>query len=130
MLSKYREGFLLFCVQLFLTTEGTETLFSLFLHSFHFCPGIESKLDNINQLKVKGLVLGPLHTVQADKSSTLDLQTLDPTQGTKEELLGVLEKAHRKGRSSDNISYATYCHPIILNRLCGVFHATLFLLGF
>lgn len=84
----------------------------LSLYSFHFCPGIESKLDNINQLKVKGLVLGPLHTVQADQPNTLDLQDLDPLQGTKEELLGVLEKAHRKGRSSDNI--ATYCHPIIL----------------
>lgn len=59
--------------------------------------GIESKLDSINQLKVKGLVLGPLHTVQADRPSTLDLQTFDPQQGTKEELLGVLEKAHRKG---------------------------------
>lgn len=87
-------------------------------------------MDNINQLKVKGLVLGPLHTVQADQPSTLDLQNFDPMQGTKEELLAVLEKAHRKGRSSDNIGYATYCRPIILNRLCGVFHATLYLLGF
>lgn len=118
-----------FFSSVFLTTEGTETLF-LSLYSFRFCIGIESKLDNINQLKVKGLVLGPLHTVQGDQPSTLDLQNFDPTQGTKEELLGVLEKAHRKGRSSDNIGYATYCHPIILNRLCGVFHATLYLLGF
>uniref|UniRef100_H2US53 Solute carrier family 3 member 2a n=2 Tax=Takifugu rubripes TaxID=31033 RepID=H2US53_TAKRU len=59
--------------------------------------GIESKLDNINQLKVKGLVLGPLHTVQANQPSTLDLEKFDPRQGTNEELLGVLEKAHRKG---------------------------------
>ncbi|TWW63011.1 4F2 cell-surface antigen heavy chain [Takifugu flavidus] len=59
--------------------------------------GIESKLDNINQLKVKGLVLGPLHTVQADQPNTLDLEKFDPRQGTKDELLGVLEKAHRKG---------------------------------
>lgn len=132
VLSKYRECFLLFCVQLLLTTEGTKTLFSLSLslYSFHFCPGIESKLDNINQLKVKGLILGPLHSVQADEPSTLDLQNFDPMQGTKEELLVVLEKAHRKGRSSDNSGYATYCHPLILNRLCGVFHATLYLLGF
>lgn len=100
------------------------------LYSFYFCPGIESKLDNINQLKVKGLVLGPLHTVQVDQPSTLDLENFDPRQGTKEELLGVLEKAHRKGRSSDKIGYATYCYPIILNRLCGVFHGTLYLLGF
>lgn len=81
---------------------------SLFLHPFHFCLGIESKLDSINQLKVKGLVLGPLHSVQADQPSTLDLQVINPRQGTKEALLGMLEKARRKGRSSDNITCVTY----------------------
>lgn len=85
-----------------LTNSHSSTLGSL--HPFCFCPGIEAKLDNINQLKVKGLVLGPLHTVQADQPSTLDLQEIDPEQGTKEELRSVLDKAHRKGRSSDNIS--------------------------
>ncbi|CAG04608.1 unnamed protein product, partial [Tetraodon nigroviridis] len=61
--------------------------------------GIEAKLDSINQLKVKGLVLGPLHSVQADQPSTLFLGEVDPNQGTKDELRSVLEKAHRKGIS-------------------------------
>jgi len=60
--------------------------------------GVEAKLDEINKLKVKGLVLGPLHTVQADQPNTLDLQAIDPTQGTEEALVAVLEKAHKKGR--------------------------------
>ncbi|KAM7366151.1 hypothetical protein PAMP_015616 [Pampus punctatissimus] len=61
--------------------------------------GAEKKLDNINQLKVKGLVLGPLHTVQSENPNTLDLQEIDPVQGKKAELVAVLEKAHKKGIS-------------------------------
>ncbi|XP_077444195.1 solute carrier family 3 member 2a [Stigmatopora argus] len=61
--------------------------------------GVEKKLDNINQLKVKGLVLGPFHTVQADQPSTLQLKEIDPTLGSKKDLIAVLEKAHKKGIS-------------------------------
>ncbi|XP_041821019.1 solute carrier family 3 member 2a [Chelmon rostratus] len=61
--------------------------------------GIEAKLDNINQLKVKGLVLGPLHTVQPNQPSTLNFEDIDPTKGTKKALTDVLEKAHKKGIS-------------------------------
>lgn len=58
-------------------------------------------MDNINQLKVKGLVLGPLHTVQAGMPETLDLQDINPNHGTKEALLKVIEKATRKGSFSN-----------------------------
>lgn len=70
--------------------------------SLHICVslGVEAKLDNLNQLKVKGLVLGPLHTVQTDRPDTLNLQEVTPTQGDKEALISVIEKAERKGRSS------------------------------
>ncbi|XP_018546588.1 4F2 cell-surface antigen heavy chain [Lates calcarifer] len=61
--------------------------------------GVEKKLDDISQLKVKGLVLGPLHTVQTNNSQTLDLETIDPVFGNKEQLVAVLEKAHKKGIS-------------------------------
>lgn len=59
-------------------------------------------MDSINQLKVKGLVLGPLHTVQADQPNTLNLAEVDPTQGTQEALVSVVEKAHKKGRLTEN----------------------------
>ncbi|KAM9836388.1 solute carrier family 3 member 2a [Aulostomus maculatus] len=60
---------------------------------------VEAKLDNINQLKVKGLVLGPLHTVQANEPSTLSLKDISPTHGNEKALVAVLGKAHKKGIS-------------------------------
>ncbi|XP_029943995.1 solute carrier family 3 member 2a [Salarias fasciatus] len=57
------------------------------------------KLDSLNQLKVKGLVLGPLHTVQADNENTLNLQAINPVKGKEEDLKAVVEKAQRKGIS-------------------------------
>ncbi len=61
--------------------------------------GVEAKLDNINQLKVKGLVLGPFHTLQPNNPPTLDLKTIDPTKGTEDAFVSLLEKAHKKGKS-------------------------------
>lgn len=72
------------------------------LHSCPSClsPGVEAKLDEINKLKVKGLVLGPLHNVQADQPDTLTLKEINPTRGNEKALVAVIEKAHKKGRSS------------------------------
>ncbi|XP_036814214.1 4F2 cell-surface antigen heavy chain [Oncorhynchus mykiss] len=61
--------------------------------------GVVEVLDSLNQLKVKGLVLGPLHTVQQDKADTLDLVSMDPRVGTDQDLLVLLDKAHKKGIS-------------------------------
>ncbi|KAM4611489.1 solute carrier family 3 member 2a [Polymixia lowei] len=61
--------------------------------------GVQDNLDSINQLKVKGLILGPLHTVQPNQLQTLDFRQIDPTQGTKEQLVALLEQAHKKGIS-------------------------------
>lgn len=70
---------------------------------FFFPVGVEDKLDSINKLKVKGLVLGPFHTVQADRPETLDLQEINPIHGNKEVLARIIEKATRKG----GISYSS-----------------------
>lgn len=61
--------------------------------------GVADKLDDLNQLKVKGLVLGPLHTVQQDQPTTLDFQKIDPSKGKESDLTTVLEKANKKGIS-------------------------------
>lgn len=58
--------------------------------------GIENKLDSLNQLKVKGLILGPIHTVQEDQLSTLTLTMIDPLLGIEEDLVSLLERAHKK----------------------------------
>ncbi|XP_043101583.1 4F2 cell-surface antigen heavy chain-like [Puntigrus tetrazona] len=61
--------------------------------------GVEEKLDYLNQMKVKGLVLGPIHTVQADQSSTLELTSINPDFGSESHLISLLDRAHRKGIS-------------------------------
>ncbi|XP_044221664.1 4F2 cell-surface antigen heavy chain-like isoform X1 [Thunnus albacares] len=61
--------------------------------------GVEKKLDYISELGVKGLVLGPLHTIQVDQLDTLNLTEINPTQGTEAALVALLEKAHKKGIS-------------------------------
>ncbi|XP_051564720.1 4F2 cell-surface antigen heavy chain-like [Myxocyprinus asiaticus] len=61
--------------------------------------GVEEKLDYLNQMKVKGLVLGPIHTVQADKLSTLELTSINPEFGSDSDLKTLLDRAHRKGIS-------------------------------
>ncbi len=78
--------------------------------------GVEEKLDYLNQMKVKGLVLGPIHTVQADQPSTLELNSINPEFGSESQLISLLERAHRKGDlawlflrlSKDNINLVTY----------------------
>lgn len=62
--------------------------------------GVEGKLDDISQLKVKALILGPLHVVQANELSTLSLQEINPAQGSEDDLKAVLKKANNKGRVS------------------------------
>ncbi|KAJ8008488.1 hypothetical protein DPEC_G00105400 [Dallia pectoralis] len=61
--------------------------------------GVAEVLDSLNQIKVKGLVLGPLHIVQKDQASTLELNTIDPGVGTEQNLVALLDKAHKKGIS-------------------------------
>ncbi|XP_029610479.1 4F2 cell-surface antigen heavy chain [Salmo trutta] len=61
--------------------------------------GVVEVLDRLNQLKVKGLVLGPLHTVQQDRVDTLNLVSMDPGVGTDQDLLVLLDMAHQKGIS-------------------------------
>uniref|UniRef100_A0A3P9HPK5 Solute carrier family 3 member 2a n=1 Tax=Oryzias latipes TaxID=8090 RepID=A0A3P9HPK5_ORYLA len=61
--------------------------------------GLEEKLDGMTQLKVKGLVLGPLHSVQEDEPATLELDKISPIFGSLKQLEAVLAKAHKKGMS-------------------------------
>lgn len=53
-------------------------------------------MDDINQLKVKSLVIGPLHTVQANEMTGLDLQKISPEFGNAEDLDSLLKAAHKK----------------------------------
>ncbi|KAL0970698.1 hypothetical protein UPYG_G00245880 [Umbra pygmaea] len=61
--------------------------------------GVLEVLDSLNQLKVKGLVLGPIHDFQKDEIPALDLLKIDPALGTEQDLVALLDKAHKKGIS-------------------------------
>ncbi|PIO29731.1 hypothetical protein AB205_0052490 [Aquarana catesbeiana] len=58
--------------------------------------GIQERLDSLGTLKVKGLVIGPLHTTSADKLSDTKLKEIDRKYGTMEDFTKLLEAAHKK----------------------------------
>uniref|UniRef100_A0A673H7M0 Zgc:158423 n=1 Tax=Sinocyclocheilus rhinocerous TaxID=307959 RepID=A0A673H7M0_9TELE len=62
-----------------------------------FSVGVEEKLDYLTQMKVKGLILGPIHTVQEDQLDTLDLVSVKSAVGTENDLKSLLDQAHKKG---------------------------------
>ncbi|XP_075401685.1 amino acid transporter heavy chain SLC3A2 [Tenrec ecaudatus] len=58
--------------------------------------GLEGQLDYLNSLKVKGIVLGPLHINLKDDVTGTDLKQIDPTLGSKEDFDHLLEAAKKK----------------------------------
>jgi len=48
-------------------------------------------------MKVKGLVLGPIHTVRADQPDTLNLTSIKSEVGSENELESLLKQAHKRG---------------------------------
>uniref|UniRef100_A0A8C1KHB1 Zgc:158423 n=1 Tax=Cyprinus carpio TaxID=7962 RepID=A0A8C1KHB1_CYPCA len=58
--------------------------------------GVEEKLDYMTQMKVKGLVLGPVHTVQADQLDKLNLVLIKLEVGTENDLESLLCQAQKK----------------------------------
>nr|XP_023677428.1 4F2 cell-surface antigen heavy chain-like [Paramormyrops kingsleyae] len=61
--------------------------------------GVVEKIDDLSQLKVKGVVMGPLHTVQKDQPNTLNFMAINPEVGTNGEFESLVDKAHKKGLS-------------------------------
>nr|XP_032660230.1 4F2 cell-surface antigen heavy chain [Chelonoidis abingdonii]XP_032660231.1 4F2 cell-surface antigen heavy chain [Chelonoidis abingdonii]XP_032660233.1 4F2 cell-surface antigen heavy chain [Chelonoidis abingdonii] len=58
--------------------------------------GVEQHIDYLSSLKVKGLVIGPIHVNTPDKLADTDLQEVDPRFGTKETFTKLLEAAKKK----------------------------------
>ncbi|RXN21475.1 4F2 cell-surface antigen heavy chain-like protein [Labeo rohita] len=61
--------------------------------------GVEEQLDYMSQMKVKGLVLGPIHTVQANQLDTLNLVRVKSEVATENDLESLLNQANKKGIS-------------------------------
>uniref|UniRef100_A0A0D9R354 Solute carrier family 3 member 2 n=1 Tax=Chlorocebus sabaeus TaxID=60711 RepID=A0A0D9R354_CHLSB len=58
--------------------------------------GLKGRLDYLSSLKVKGLVLGPLHKNQKDDVAQTDLLQIDPNFGSKEDFDSLLQSAKKK----------------------------------
>lgn len=62
------------------------------------CPaGLEQKVDRLSKLKVKGLVVGPLHVAPPDDPVGLRFEEISPETGNLEQFKGFVQAAHKKG---------------------------------
>ncbi|KAM5247252.1 amino acid transporter heavy chain SLC3A2 [Ctenodactylus gundi] len=58
--------------------------------------GLRGRLDYLSSLKVKGLVLGPIHQNRKDDVAGTDLQRVDSSLGSPEDFDGLLQSAKKK----------------------------------
>uniref|UniRef100_A0A667XZC4 Solute carrier family 3 member 2b n=1 Tax=Myripristis murdjan TaxID=586833 RepID=A0A667XZC4_9TELE len=58
--------------------------------------GLEQRLESLEQLKVKGLVLGPIHVAPADQPKDLRFEEISPDAGNLEQFKGLVKAAHKK----------------------------------
>lgn len=58
--------------------------------------GLAEKMESLSQLKVKGLVLGPIHVSNADQSDTLSFTEIAPGVGSLEDFRVLLKTAEKK----------------------------------
>ncbi|KAM4723641.1 solute carrier family 3 member 2b [Anableps anableps] len=65
----------------------------------HNLKGLEQKMNSLSQLKVKGLVVGPIHVAPPDEAMSLRFEEISPDAGNLDQFKGVIQAAHRKGIS-------------------------------
>ncbi|XP_074861040.1 amino acid transporter heavy chain SLC3A2 [Carettochelys insculpta] len=58
--------------------------------------GVQQHIDYLSSLKVKGLVIGPIHVNKPDNLSGTDLEAVDSKFGTQENFIKLLEAAKKK----------------------------------
>ena len=57
---------------------------------------MEEKIDSLGQLKVKALVVGPIHVAPADDPKKLDFKEVSSEAGSLEQFKGLIQAAHKK----------------------------------
>ncbi|XP_037551468.1 4F2 cell-surface antigen heavy chain [Nematolebias whitei] len=65
----------------------------------HNLRGVEQKMNSLSQLKVKGLVLGPIHVAPRDDAMGLRFEEISPEAGNLEQFKGFIHAAHKNGIS-------------------------------
>ncbi|XP_036926987.1 4F2 cell-surface antigen heavy chain-like [Acanthopagrus latus] len=61
--------------------------------------GLEQKVSSLSQLKVRGLVVGPIHVAPADNVEGLSFEEISPEAGNPEQFKVLVQTAHKKGIS-------------------------------
>ncbi|KAK1875459.1 4F2 cell-surface antigen heavy chain [Dissostichus eleginoides] len=61
--------------------------------------GVEQKISSLSQLKVRGLVLGPVHVAPADDAMSLRFEEVSSEAGSLEQFKSLVQAAHKKGIS-------------------------------
>ncbi|XP_066501899.1 solute carrier family 3 member 2b [Hoplias malabaricus] len=61
--------------------------------------GLEKKIEDVVKLKVKGLIIGPIHVSNADKHEDLNLKEISSDIGNLDDFKNVISAVHKKGVS-------------------------------
>lgn len=61
--------------------------------------GVEQQLEHLVQLKVKGLVLGPLHVAPKDDPLALNFREVSAESGSLDQAKSLIQTAHKRGLS-------------------------------
>lgn len=61
---------------------------------------MEDKIDRLSQLKVKGLVIGPIHVAPLDNLVSLNFEEISSDVGNLEQFKGLITAAHKKSECS------------------------------
>lgn len=59
--------------------------------------GVEQKVESLSELKLKGLVVGPIHVAPADEAINLRFEEVSSENGNLEQFKGLVQAAHKKG---------------------------------
>ncbi|XP_041827273.1 4F2 cell-surface antigen heavy chain-like [Melanotaenia boesemani] len=59
--------------------------------------GLEEKVNSLSRLKVKGLVIGPIHVAPPDEAMSLRFEEISKEVGNLNQFKGFIQAAHRKG---------------------------------
>ncbi|KAM4542731.1 solute carrier family 3 member 2b [Odontesthes bonariensis] len=65
----------------------------------HDLKGLEQKINSLSQLKVKGLVVGPIHIAPPDEAMSLRFEEISPEAGNLDQFKSLIHAAHKKGIS-------------------------------
>ncbi|XP_029315805.1 4F2 cell-surface antigen heavy chain-like [Cottoperca gobio] len=58
--------------------------------------GVEQKINSLSQLKVRGLVVGPIHVAPADEAMSLRFEEISSKAGSLEQFKSLVRAAHKK----------------------------------